>query len=383
MKYIILVGDGMADKPVKELGGKTPLEAANTPNMDKIAASGVTGWAKTIPDDLPAGSDVAYLSILGYDPHKYYTGRAPLEAANLGIDLKKDDVAFRCNLVRIENDIMADYSAGHIKTEDAKELIRRLNDKLGSYGIRFYPGVSYRHIMVVPKGSVKLETKPPHDISDKNITPYLPYGEGQELILDLMNKSKEIFKNSKTKANMIWLWGQGSMPHLPKFKINGAVITAVDLIKGLGRLIGLSVINVPGATGYLDTNYAGKGQYAINCLKEKDFVLVHVEAMDEASHIGSIGKKIEAIENFDKLTVGTVLKNTHALGDYRILLLPDHATPVETKTHSHDMIPFALCGKNIVPGDIKSFNENEIAKSKLIIKDGYKLIDTLTLNPSP
>lgn len=362
MKYIVLIGDGMADRPLKELGGKTPLQAAFTPNMDRLASEGVVGAARTLPPGLPTGSDVANLSILGYDPRRFYTGRAPLEAASMGLELKKGDIAFRCNFVtlRFNRDrtkaFMEDYSAGQISSEEGRVLIEELNRELAGRGVSFHPGVSYRNIMLWAAGERELECTPPHDILDKDIADYLPVGKGDDFIRDLMRSSvdvldrhpvnKERAGKGKRPANSIWLWGQGGKPELPSFgKLygkKGAVISAVDLAKGLAVSVGLEVINVPGATGYLDTNYVGKAEYALDALERLDFVYVHVEAPDEASHEGRVKEKIKAIEDFDALVVGTVTRGIEVFGDYRILLMPDHATPIEARTHTDEPVPFVI-----------------------------------------
>lgn len=399
MKYIVLVGDGMADRPIQELDGKTPLEAAKIPNMNSIAELGRVGLANMIPHKLAPASDVANMSILGYNPHKYYSGRGPLEAANMGIDLRDDEVAFRCNLVTISEEKMADYSAGHIKNEEALVMINELNTKLGTEGIRFYPGVSYRHLMIIRCKSkeeldefVKIKCTPPHDISGKKIKRYLPSSKSMagEFLKNLMNESRKTLSGmdinkvrldlKENPANMIWLWGQGMKPALPKFQtlynVDGSIISAVDLIKGLGRIIGLDVINVPGATGYYDTNYLGKAEYALESLKKKDFVFVHVEAPDEAGHNGDLREKINSIEKFDKFVVGTILNHfTASKEDFRILVLPDHATPISLKTHSRDLICFAMCGTDIEPDDVQHFNEKEASQTKLRFDKGHELME--------
>jgi len=363
MKYVILIGDGMADRPLPELGGKTPLEAAFTPNMDKLAKDGVAGAASTLPEGLPTGSDVANLAILGYDPRVYYTGRAPLEAASMGIKLGPGEIAFRCNLVTLgfspdrEKAFMEDHSSGQIETETGHVLISELNKELASDKVKFHPGVSYRNVMVWRGGELGLDCTPPHDILGKEISDYLPEGPGEEFIRDLMRDSVDILerhpanieriRSGKRPANSIWLWGQGKKPELPSFKdlygVQGGMISAVDLTKGLGASAGLRVINVPGATGYLNTNWTGKAEYALRALEEGlDFVYVHVEAPDEASHEGNLNEKIEAIERFDNLVVGTVLRGIKEFGEYRILVMPDHATPLAVRTHTRDIVPFAV-----------------------------------------
>ncbi|MFA4967436.1 MAG: cofactor-independent phosphoglycerate mutase [Candidatus Margulisiibacteriota bacterium] len=387
MKYLVLIGDGMSDLPLKELGGKTPLEAAKTPNMDFLAQNGTCGWVNNIPKGMTPGSDVAATSIFGYDPKKSYTGRGPLEAASLGVKLKKGDVAFRCNLVTVKDGKMDDFTAGHISTEEAASIINDLDKKIGEKNIRFYPGLSYRHLVVISEDMTNIKCTPPHDITGQMVEDHLPQGAGAKLLKYLMKESimplfehpvniKRMSKGKKP-ASMIWLWGQGVAPQIPtfkkKYKKTGAVITAVHLLKGLGRILGLDVIDVPGATGFLDTNYKGKAEYALKALKKHDIVFVHVEAPDEAGHMGDVKGKIRAIEDFDKLVVGTILKGIRITGDQdiRILVLPDHPTPIAKMTHTSDPVPFV-----IYPGipHAKRFNEKEIKKSKLRIKHGHLLM---------
>lgn len=395
MKYIILIGDGMADYPVPELGGKTPLEVADIPNMNLIAQKGKLGMVRTIPHGLPPGSDIANLSILGYDSKKYYTGRAPLEAASMGLRLGQEDVAFRCNLVTLSarngKTYMDDYSAGHISTEEAREIIREIDQKLGTNEIKFYPGVSYRHLMIWKNGQKELSTTPPHDISGKTVDSYLPKGKGEKQLIKLMNDSQTILKssninkirikNSKKPANSVWLWGQGKAPKMPtlleRCRITGSVISAVDLIKGIGIYAGLEVIDVPGATGYLDTNYQGKANYALRALEKRDFVYVHVEAPDEASHSGDLKDKLKAIERFDKEVVGTVLDKINKFRDYRIMVLPDHSTPLSVMSHTPDPVPFAIFSsedKETKPSKDMGFNEKSARINNVFIEDGYKLL---------
>lgn len=401
MKYIVLLGDGMADYPLKELGDKTPLEAANKPNMDFIAKEGMVGTVETIPADLPSGSDVANLNVLGYDPHLYYTGRGPLEAANMGVSLGKNDVAFRCNLITRKGDILFDYSAGHITDAEAKELIEFIDEKLGNEDIEFYPGTSYRHLMVVRESIqkpnsdftmsdlTKVKCIPPHDITGKKIKENLPAGKGWELLEKLMVNSISLLEShqvNKTRAaqgkniaNMIWLWGQGKRPSMPtykeKFGLTGSVISAVNLIKGIGVYAGLQVIEVPGATGFFDTNYQGKAEAALQSLKDRDFVFVHVEAPDEAGHMGLIDKKIQAIEDFDRLVVGTILNGCKRFKEYKILILPDHPTPIPLKTHSDEPVPFAIYGSGVKKDNTSAYNEKAAQNGSLHIQEGYKLMD--------
>lgn len=400
MKYIMLVGDGMCDRPLKELEGKTPLQAARTPYMDTIAREGQVGIASTIPEDLAAASDVANLSLLGYDPHKYYTGRAPLEAANMGVEIKEHDVAFRCNLVTVSEDKMQDYSAGHIKDREASILIKFIDGKLGSDAIRFYPGVSYRHLTVLNakelgmKGEDLISTicTPPHDIPDKRIARYLPRGKMSGFLTDLMLKSKDFLPYhdvnkvrvdlGENPANMIWLWGQGTKVKIPtfreKFDLSGSIISAVNLIKGIGKIIGLEPIEVPGATGYYDTNFKGKAEYAINSLREKDFVFVHVEAPDEAGHNGDVRAKIAAIENFDRLIAGTILEYfKKANKDFRILVTSDHATPISVRTHTREPIFFAVYGTGIQKDEVEAFDEISAGKANIKLKEGFNIIEKL------
>jgi 2,3-bisphosphoglycerate-independent phosphoglycerate mutase len=392
MKYIVLIGDGMADYPIPKLGNKTPLEVADTSNMDLVAQKGMSGMAKTIPDDLPPGSDVANLSVIGYDPNIYYTGRGPLEAGSMGIKLGLDDIAYRCNIVCVKDGIMVDYSSGHITSDESRELIAVLNDKLSNKDIVFHPGVSYRHLLVHTNGSESLKCTPPHDITDREYEEYLPSGDGWEIMRDLMERSRHILEDhpvnkkridaGKRPANMIWPWGQGRTPDMPtfaeKFGLTGSVISAVDLIKGIGFYAGLDIINVPGATGYLDTNYLGKAEYALNSLKDKDFVWVHVEAPDEASHAGNIDAKVKAIEDFDSKVVGTILCEMDKSGeDYMLLVIPDHLTPISVKTHVHGFVPFSVCGTKIKSDNIDKFCESSASSSSILYENGYELLPYL------
>ncbi len=357
MKYIILVGDGMADDPQPALGGKTPLETASTPNMDRVAERGRVGRALTIPPGLPPGSDVANLSLLGYDAAVNYQGRGPIEAASIGVELGPDDTAFRCNLVTLSGGLMADYSAGHITTEESRPILLELQAALGTDCVRFVPGVSYRHLTVIRDFPAGLECTPPHDISGREWPPHLPKGPGRDVILGLMEKARpvlaasEINRKRTTPATDIWPWGQGRAMKLQtlgqRFGLRGSVISAVDLVRGLGVLAGLKVRLVPGATGYLGTNYAGKVAAAKDALADEDFVYLHVEAPDETSHEGDLSKKIQAIEEFDRNIVGEILAWAENVSSVRILVTPDHATKLQTKTHAADPIPYAVCGPGI------------------------------------
>jgi 2,3-bisphosphoglycerate-independent phosphoglycerate mutase len=397
MKYIVIIGDGMADWPLKELGGRTPLQHASTPNMDKLASEGLQGMVRTIPEGMHPGSDVANLSILGYDPHKYYSGRAPLEAASIGVRLANGDVAFRCNLVTLKfsldrtKAVMEDYSSGHITTEEARELIEEIGGRLGSETIRFYPGVSYRHLMVWSKGSAAVECVPPHDILGKDISDYLPVGQGEEVLRKLIRDSLDVLechpvnieraKSGKNAANSVWFWGQGKKPAIPtfgeKYGISGSLVSAVDLTKGLGIYAGFTILNVPGITGYLDTNYKGKAEAALASLKERDFVYIHVESPDEAGHSGRCEDKIKAIEDFDRLVVGTVMDGAAPFGEYRILLLPDHPTPVELRTHTGDPVPFVIFDSREARRNEGARFDEEITKRPGVASfdEGFTLMD--------
>ncbi|MCK5244693.1 MAG: cofactor-independent phosphoglycerate mutase [Desulfobacterales bacterium] len=395
MKYVILVGDGMGDYPVDSLSGRTPLEAAKTPNMDWIVEHGEVGRAKTIPDGCEAGSDTANLSILGYDPAGVLTGRGPLEAASLGIELSSADVAYRCNLVTLSGQepdvVMEDYSAGHVSTDEARTLILDLDRGVGNDTFQFYPGVSYRHIMVWRDGEMDVNTTPPHDITGRAVGPYLDRMGSSEPLLELMHNAASLLKDhpvnrrrmkmGEKPANNVWFWGQGNPLRITPFKektgLSGAMISAVDLLKGIGVYAGLDVINVPGATGYLDTNYAGKVKGCLRALQEVDFVYLHVEAPDEASHSGLLDEKIEAIEAFDEKIVGSVIHGLKAVGDFRIMVLPDHYTPVSVRTHTREPAPFAIFGTDREKtGTNRGFNEKTAEKGPLV-EEGFRLIHRL------
>ncbi|NLV24865.1 MAG: cofactor-independent phosphoglycerate mutase [Deltaproteobacteria bacterium] len=401
-KYIVLLGDGMADEPLAELGGKTPLEYADTPNMDFLARSGETGLVKTVPEGFPPGSDVANLSVFGYDPKVCYSGRSPLEAASMGVELSAEDVAFRLNMVYLETGrdglLMGDFSADHITTEEAAELIATLQKEFGGGKFNFYPGVSYRHLMVWKGGADEISLTPPHDISRQPIDPFLPQGKGAKQLILLMNSSMLLFAEhpvnkariaaGKAPANSIWLWGQGKAPRIStlqdRFGISGAVISAVDLIRGIGLYAGLDVIRVPGATGYLDTNFSGKADYALAALADRDFVFVHVEAPDEASHEGSLEKKLKAIEDFDRHVVGRVVAGAGRYGDYRLLVLPDHPTPIRSMTHSAAAVPYALfssSGEFFSPIVVERFGESAARSTGLYIQEGHRLLPKMIYGP--
>lgn len=401
MKYIILIPDGASDFPLDELDGKTPLEVANTPNMDKLAIKGFGGLTNNVPEGFTPGSDVANMSIFGYDPNKYYTGRGPLEAGSMGIETSDNDVIFRCNLITENNGEIEDFNAGHISSEEAEILINALNDYFNKnypdFKGKFYPGISYRHLFVYDCGDnanllADLKTTPPHDIVGKSINKYTSWENGipltiKEIILDSKKclESHEINKkriaNGKKPANMVWLWGQGLTPSLPNFKetygLDGAVITGVDLLKGIGVFAGLDIIDVPGATGYFDTDYEAKGKAAINTLKDHDIVFIHVEAPDEAGHAHDYKEKIKAIESIDKFILGPILENIE--DDYKIAILPDHPTPVPLGTHTVDDVPLIIYASNPYkePDDVKAFNEKEVLNGSIPKRKGYDLINRL------
>jgi len=388
MKYIIIVGDGMADYTLPELDDKTPLEVAHTPNLDFLTRNGVLGTAVMVPESLPPGSTVGNLSVLGYDPKVYLVGRGAIEAGGLEIQLKDDDVAFRCNLVTLEGDIMKDYSSGHISSAEARELITVLNKELGTAEMTFYPGVNYRHLMIYKGGPETLNCTQPHDIPGKKFANHFPKGEGQEAIIELIKSSWKVLSRhpinrrrlavGKNPANSVWPWGAGKAPKMPtykeKYNITGAMITAVDLLRGIGHYAGLDIISVPGATGYLDTNYLGKAEYAIATLKNRDVVYIHVEAPDEASHAADIDAKTKAIEAIDEKVIGTILCEISHYPEHRILALPDHLTPIPLKTHAHGRVPFVAYGTKIAPNGFAKYSEAEAAKSQVHYEEGFRLM---------
>ncbi|MCL1910630.1 MAG: cofactor-independent phosphoglycerate mutase [Leptospirales bacterium] len=400
MKYIILLGDGMADMPLDSLGGKTPLEYAKTPNMDSIAQNGICGMARTVPEGMHPGSDTANLSVFGYNPTEFYTGRAPLEALSMGISLGKQDAAFRCNIVNTENGIMKDFNAGQIDTALTEIVIKEVAAYIRSHpGIELYSGVSYRNIMVwrdYPYGALT-ETTPPHDITGQETARCLPQGAGAELLLEIMDISKSVIAASDAiKGGMkkyrgipesLWLWGGGFKPSIKplneRFGFKGFTISAVDLIHGIGLAAGLSPCRVEGATGYLDTNYEGKAAAAFDCLEKGNFVYLHVEAPDESGHEGNVNNKIRAIEDFDKRVVGPVLEGLKRFKNHTVLAMPDHPTPVSILTHSGDPVPFCMFrtagwnDANLRATAAPSYSEITAAKTGLFISEGYKLIELM------
>ena len=380
-KYCIILGDGMADEPLSELSGMTPLEAAHTPNMDHIAREGAMGLLKTVPDGFTAGSDIANLSVLGYDPAECYTGRGALEAASMGISLESDDFAYRCNLVTIRDGILEDFNAGHITSDEGALLLKTLNQHL--HGIVCHAGISYRNLLIIPGGQ-GCESTPPHDITGQPFRDFLPAGPDAERLIKAMKKSHEIFmnhqvnldriKNSMKPATSIWPWSGGKRPQMRSFKemtgLSGGIISAVDLLNGIGVYAGMEIIRVPGATGFIDTDYQAKARYAIRALERLDFLFIHVEAPDEAGHMGSIEEKVKAIERVDEM-IGTIMKEF----DGRIAVLPDHPTPVRIKTHTAEPVPFAILGKD--KDSTTRFSEKEGAKGMYGLMPGTGLIPLL------
>src|SRR5262245_13807600 len=397
MKYAIIIPDGCADEPQDSLGGKTPLQAANKPNMDRIAREGVVGRSNNVPAGLTPASDVATLSLFGYDPLVVYTGRAPLETVAMGLQLGPGDWAVRCNLVHVENGQMRDFTSGHISSTDARALMEALEEALGGQidggEVEFFPGVSYRNIMIFRGDrspfAATTKTQPPHDIPDRPIADHLPKGPGSELLRKLMERSLDILakhpvnqdrqERGEKPATQIWLWGQGIAPVLKPFAWvygkTGAIISAVDLVRGVGLLLGWTRIDVPGATGYLDTDYAAKGRHAVAALKDTDLVCVHVEAPDEASHEGRADAKVKALEEIDHHIVGPLLEALPKHGDWRILVSPDHRTPLRTRAHAYGAVPFAIAGSGVTSRGQASYDEAVAEKSELAFDPGHQLMN--------
>lgn len=392
MKVALLVPDGAADEAREELGGKTPLEAARTPNMDRIASLGSTGTIATVPPGLPPGSDVANFSLMGYDPTAHYSGRGPIEAANMGIEVPPGWSAFRCNLVHADGERMLDYSAGHIGQREAGRIIGALESGLGDSETRFFQGKSYRNTLLVKGVFSGLQCTPPHDITGEPLAGHLPRGEGAERVLDIMDRARGVLESLEagrahagqgaTRRIMIWPWGQGGSialePFEARFGLRGSVISAVDLVSGLGRLAGLVPVEVSGATGYLDTNYRGKGEAAVRALTEGDFVFVHVEAPDEASHMGSATEKVAAIERFDELVVGPVLGAAAGAGRFRVMVCPDHPTLLRTRTHDASPVPYAAFGAGIPRAESSAFSEAQAIRGGPHFDPGWRMMECLT-----
>jgi 2,3-bisphosphoglycerate-independent phosphoglycerate mutase len=403
MKYIVILIDGAADYRIKELNDKTPLQYAKKPVMDFLAKHGIVGTVKTIPDGMSPGSDTANLSVLGYDPRKYYTGRSSLEAVSMGINLTDEDITFRCNLVTLSNEEnygekkMIDYSSGEITTKESKILIEDIDKTLGTADIKFYPGVSYRHVIVWKLGSDEFKLTPPHDISGKKIGSYLPEGKYKNIIFDLMVRStvilsnhpvnKKRIENNLRPANSIWIWGEGKKPRLDsfykKYGLKGSVISAVDLVKGIGICAGLKSVNVEGATGNIHTNFTGKARAVIKELKSgQDFVYVHIEAPDECSHQGDIFNKVKAIEIIDEKVIKVIKDLMDDIkDDYKVLILPDHPTPISKMTHTAESVPFLIYQSNTkVYNDLQTFDEFCAQNTGFFIDEGYKLLDYFLKN---
>lgn len=398
MKYLVVLCDGMADYPVEELGGKTPLEAADTPNMDALAKDAKVGLVKTVQDGMKPGSDVANLSVLGYDPMVYYTGRSPLEAGSIGIDMKKTDVALRCNLVTVsdepnyEDKTLVDYCADDISTEDARVLVEYIEEKLGCEEFRFYTGVAYRHCLIWDNGTTDLGgLTPPHDITGKPVREYMPNKRSGNAVKlqELMEKSYELLKDhplNKARvekglrpANSIWLWGEGVRAELDDFKnkygLKASMISAVDLLKGIGKFSGMKVINVEGATGYIDTNFKGKADAAIKEFENgQDFVYIHVEAPDECGHRAEIQNKVKAIEIIDKTILGPVTDALRKMGDFKVMVTPDHATPLCLKTHTNDPIPFFIYDSTKPQNGADTFNEKTAKATGVYVDEGFTIM---------
>jgi 2,3-bisphosphoglycerate-independent phosphoglycerate mutase len=388
-KYVIIVPDGAADEPLEEFDGLTPFEAAATPNLDIISSTGRQGLVRTVPAKLEPGSDVAMMSLLGYDPARYYTGRAPIEAVARNIPLETTDWVFRCNLVTIVDGKMLDHSAGHISTEEATKLIEELSEQLGNERIRFYSGVSYRHLIVFKGMDFDVQTYPPHDYIGTAVDKILPRGKGADLLIELMERSQQHFAEhdinkvradfNENQVSSIWLWGQGKKAVMDRFSsrfgIRGCAITAVDLVRGLAKLIGFDLIEVEGATGFVDTNYKGKADAAIGALENYDIVLVHIEAPDEAGHQGNTQMKKKAIEQIDKHIIGPVYNALQEYDAWRILVMPDHPTPVKSCAHCDDPVPFAMAGAGITGILNAPFSEANAAKSGFRIENGSELME--------
>jgi 2,3-bisphosphoglycerate-independent phosphoglycerate mutase len=394
MKYVVIIPDGLADRPIKDFDGKTPVEVARTPHLDRLAKEGKCGLARNVPKAMPAGSDVACLSLLGYNPEECYSGRGPLEAASKGIILKENQYAFRCNLVTIFNSKMIDYSGGHISSEEGSHLIDTLREAFGDVeGISFYSGVSYRNLAIINdevllEGKGELRTVAPHDILNQDIEPHLPEGKGASFLIEVMKRSENLLEYheinkikvdlKENPANSIWLWGQGRAPAMPSFEsiygLKGSVISAVDLIKGISVCAGMKVIEVPGATGYLDTDYAAKGRYAIEALKDFDLVFVHIEAPDEAGHNGNKHEKVQAIEQIDEKIIGPVAEALSRYPEGRMLVSPDHPTPIELRTHTRDAVPFVLWGTGVKADKVQYFSEFSCRSGKFGVVKGHELI---------
>lgn len=396
MKYIVVLGDGMADYPLEDRGNKTPLELANKPIMDRLASQGELGLVKTVPPEFKPGSDVANLSVMGYDPYRYYTGRSPLEAASIGVPLHDGDITFRCNLVTLSEDepyeekTMVDYSSDEISTEEAHELIAALAKEFNTDTIHFYGGISYRHLMVWNGVPLDFELTPPHDITLRKVTEHLPKGKNSAVILDFMKRSFDILNHHPINeqrrarglrpANSAWIWGEGEKPQLDsfrdKFGLRGSVVSAVDLVKGIGVCAGMEVIEVEGATGNVDTNFEGKAQAALDALKRgSDFVYLHFEAPDECGHRHETENKIKSIEYLDNRVLAYLLPELEKLNeDFSIMVLPDHPTPLSLRTHTRDAVPYLIYRSNDIRQSDAVYSEKSAAQTGILLEPGYELM---------
>ncbi len=390
MKYCVLIIDGAAGLPLPERGGKTCLELAQTPNLDAMAGEGVVGLVRTVPPGMEPSSACACMSVLGYDPRVYYRGRSAIEAKAMNIPIGEGEVVFRCNLVAIRGGQMWSYSAGYISTGEAEELIAALNEKLGDDDVRFYPGVSYRHILKLKghEAALSANCTPPHDIPDKPVDKFMPRGEGSDILRDLMGRSEAVLRyhpvNEKRRsrgdipATTIWLfWGSGRLPEMPRFEevygLSAALTSGVDLLKGLAKMVGMEVLDIDGVTDGLDNDFAAQAEGAVKALEEHDLAVIHIEAPDEAAHAGSIDDKIEAIHRIDK----EVVSRLRSAGNLRLLIMPDHPTPIKSRTHSPEPVPFLLWGEGFNPNGAKNFSEIEAKGTGLFIEDGYKIMGKL------
>lgn len=395
MKYIVLIPDGASDQAYEELQGKTPLEASRLPHLDALAQGGSVGLVKTIPDQFKPGSDIGKLSILGYDPKKYYTGRAPLEAVSMGIRLEQDEVAFRMNLITEAEGKFVDPSAGSISDAEAVVLVDYLNQKIGNDSLKFFHGSGYRNIVVLKDRlglrGLSASCYAPNEITGEKIDSCWPKGPGDELLRKIMLDTKKLLGAheinhvridlGENPANMIWLWGQGVSPELSDFRertgLRGGVVSAVDILRGIAKFTGLEIIEVPGITGYVDTNYEGKAQYGLDFLAKNDFVMIHAEGIDEASHEGNLKAKIQALEDFDRFIVAAVKKYCDQNQNTRVLVVPDHSSSCKTKAHMKGMVPFVLYGKGVAAGGIEHYNEVQAQASDLRVEEGHKILDCL------
>jgi 2,3-bisphosphoglycerate-independent phosphoglycerate mutase len=392
MKHVLIIPDGFADRPLDVLKGRTPIEAAQTPAMDTLAREGEVGLACNVPKSMDSGSDVACMSLLGYDPERYHTGRAPLEAVSLGVELADDEIAFRANLVTVAEGVMVDYSAGHIKSREAAVLVASLREALADLPVKLYAGVSYRNLLVTNlTEATAARTVPPHDITGQLIQPNLPTGPGSDLLLEVMERSVRVLAKHEVNevrlslgenaATTLWLWGGGRRPKIEPFAerygASGAMISAVDLLRSLGMLMGFDILQVPGATGYLDTDYAAKGQYACQALEDHDLVVVHIEAPDEASHGGKALEKLKSLERIDQEIVAPLAELADRRGDTRIMVAADHATPIALRTHTADPVPYLLWGPGFAANGAAAFSEAAAKRTKLVEKQGWRLMGRL------